>query len=733
MAVRTRPILLTAAAAAAGLALFGTVVAQPPSGLPGQPKMSSGSGGTLPATTVRPYSDWSPNPPPGYVQKAPPTQPTGQVTPAGGYQPPPGYLARPVGSAGRPTTPVMAGPGGVQPAGAFDIPPPNLDIPSFRTGPGTGGPLLPPPTLNPEAPDSKFSPTPSAPTSAVAPPTVPTAPPSIPTPTFVPGAAMDAKPAVQPIPTAPTNTLPVPTIPTPTSTNPATPEPPTLKVEPSPLPTFNPTTPTAVQTPPAVAPVAGTLPNKATASVQIEAIGDTTVGFGQEFQYKLVVRNTGSVPVSQVRVDDELPSGARYITSDPPAEQTGEKLVWLLGAMEPGTEKTIVVRAKPTEEGELRSRATVVFAASVDAKTRVTRPRLVVGVNSAETCRAGEETTFQIKVTNGGTGPAHKMILQARLTDGLLHPQGLVIEAELASLPAGESRSIPLKVSAARSGLQSCEIVVIADGSPDTRAKAAVNVVEPMLVVKQTGPEHVLVRAEPNYTIDLSNPGTAATDPVTIHSVLPDGFEFLNASDGGSANGKTVSWKLPSLAAGGSRSVTLKLRAVAASEGSLRTLAQTGAVQPEAGPAPAGGVAVRPASRGLEAKAETIVVSEGVSAVRFEVAALENPIEVGKEAVYEIRVMNQGTGPCMNIQIAAGLDEGLEFIGLGPNSPTQAKVQGQGIIFDPIATLGVKGEAVYRVRIRGSVAGALRMRVQLSCDQLKTPLIKEESTRFYKN
>jgi hypothetical protein len=78
------------------------------------------------------------------------------------------------------------------------------------------------------------------------------------------------------------------------------------------------------------------------------------------------------------------------------------------------------------------------------------------------------------------------------------------------------------------------------------------------------------------------------------------------------------------------------------------------------------------------------------------------------------------------------MSEGSEFVGLGPNPPTQVKAQGQGLIFDPIPSLGVKGEAVYRVRVRGLVPGDLRFRVQLICDQLRTPVIKEESTRFYK-
>ena len=46
--------------------------------------------------------------------------------------------------------------------------------------------------------------------------------------------------------------------------------------------------------------------------------------------------------------------------------------------------------------------------------------------------------------------------------------------------------------------------------------------------------------------------------------------------------------------------------------------------------------------------------------------------------------------------------------------------------------LGVPGETVYRVRVKGNAAGDLRFRVQLTCDQLKTPVIKEESTTFVK-
>ena len=755
--MRTRPVLLTAAVAAVGLAALGTVMAQqPPSG-------------ALPVTTVRPYTEWTPTPAPaGYSPKQPGTG----VQPAGAFLPtPPGYTPQPPG--GQPggakpprlTSPVMAGADGVRPAGGFALPPPSMDVPTFRPGTGAttppagamppppaGGMAAPavrpavPPSFPIDTPETKFQPAAAAP-GGFAPPLVPPTPvpavPVLPAPTAVP-VPPPVVTAPSPFPAAPATPVMPPAALVPPATSPAaptiTPGPTIIQVPASaPATVMSPAVVNPAVATPAATTTSGVLPSRTAPSVVVEAVSPESVVFGQEFQYKLIVRNTGTSPVMYVRLEDEIPSGARYVGSDPTAELNGDRLVWLIGALDAGAEKHITVRVKPSEEGDARSRATITFAAAVDARTRVTRPRLAASVTGGETARAGEETVFQIKVTNSGSGPATKLVLQARLSDGLLHSQGVVIEAELPSLPPGETRSVPLKVAAAKAGLQWCQIVVGADGSPDATAKASVNVVEPMLVVKQTGPAHCLVRAEPSYTIELANPGTATTDPVQLQTVLPDGFEYLQASDGGSCNGKAVTWKLPSLAPGSTRAVTLKLRAVTASEGSmLRTLAQAGpsAVTPAAGVAgPGGAMNVRPAGRGLEAKAETLVAAEGVAAVRFEVIGLDNPVQVGKEATYEIRVMNQGTGPCANVQLAALLAEGTEYVSAtnGPaNQAAAAKTQGQQLLFDAIPSLGVKAEMVYRVRVRGAAAGDLRFRVQLTCDQLKTPVVKEESTTFYK-
>jgi uncharacterized repeat protein (TIGR01451 family) len=156
--------------------------------------------------------------------------------------------------------------------------------------------------------------------------------------------------------------------------------------------------------------------------------------------------------------------------------------------------------------------------------------------------------------------------------------------------------------------------------------------------------------------------------------VLPDGFEFVEAKEGGAFNpaNRVVTWKLQGLPAGGTKVVAVKLRAGAAGDVALRTLATAGPEAPAVAPA---GAAAGAAARGLEAKAETAIKAEGVAALRFDVAGLENPVEVGKEAIYEIRIVNQGTGACTNVQVMAALADGTAYS--SSNGPTSGKATGR--------------------------------------------------------
>ena len=695
-----------------------------------QGKVSPPPPGLFNNGTRQPASN--PVPPPATNSPTQPPAPTipPTTTPASAY---PSNFTLPVGqtqsnrtgvSPSRLTQPVVAGPDGVRQVNASEPggTPPFFTSPQpSPTGPK---PAIAPPTVNVEAPVVPGLPEPkNIPNPAVTAfsPDVPAPAPIVPEqPTvnaLTPPNLQSAPPTVQPAPNAPAPLVPKAT--------------PVVAAK-----------PTAFQEQPAtlpnsIAPIAAGFPSRQAPNITIEAIAPEAIGIGQSLNYELVVRNVGTAAVTNVRVEDELPSRTQFLSSEPAAETSGDRLAWSIGAMDAGSEKRIRITVKPLEEGEIRTRATVSFSSTVEARLKVTRPKITIVMTGPDTTRVGDKVPFQIKLANTGTGTAGRIVLKAQFSDGLQHSQGQIIEAELANLPAGQSKTLNLEVTAGKSGTQACVVTAIADGTQTETAKSNVMLVEPMLAIKQAGPARCLVKAEPTYTIELTNPGTATTDAVQLWASLPVGFDFLQATDGGAfleAN-RAIGWRLPGLPAGTTKTVSLKLKAVAPTEGVIRTVAQTSGMNAEqTNVTNTGVVAVENrtpvATRGLEARAETIVKAEGVPALRFEVQDIEDPVEVGKEAVYEIRVINQGTGPCTNVQIVADMPE--TTMAVGSTGPTNGKIAGQQIIFEPIAQFGVKAEAVYRVRVKGTQPGDYRFRVRMTCDQIRSPVVKEENTRFYK-
>jgi uncharacterized repeat protein (TIGR01451 family) len=359
-------------------------------------------------------------------------------------------------------------------------------------------------------------------------------------------------------------------------------------------------------------------------------------------------------------------------------------------------------------------------------RTKFTRPKLSLSIAGPQTVAVGEPAVFQIQLTNVGTGPIARIILRNHVPSGLQHPQGNQIEAELPGLAIGESKTITLRTVAIKGGTHCNEIEAFAESSggpvqlpgavrnPDLNvtAKAEVRVLEPDLAVKISGPKSCLVKCEGIFTIDVTNPGSGPSNNVKIVNRLPDGMDFLAASDDGRFDPatKTVSWNIVRLDPAAHRVVTCQMRGSATAESSSVVMAQ--------------------AEGNLIARAELPVHVEGVPAVSLEVVALDDPAAVNSDANYEIRVLNRGSCPCSGIQIIANLPEGMEMREV--QAPVPYQVSGQQIQFAPYNKLATRADIVYRVKVRSRVPGDVRFRVQLTCDQLQQPVFKEESSRFYK-
>ena len=477
----------------------------------------------------------------------------------------------------------------------------------------------------------------------------------------------------------------------------------------------------------AAATASANVPASASPVVTVELIGPETANIGNPVPYELVVRNLGKSAVYQVRLEQELPPGVRYLGAEPPADLPGDRLTWNLGILDAGAEKRVKVHLQSATEGEVRSKATVTYSATCATTTRFTRAKVVLSMTGPDTAMVGDTVAFQIRVSNAGTGPIKKLLLRNRLPAGLSHPAGNILEAELIGLAAGETRTITLKTTASKVGQYASEMQAIADvvaavglqpaGSvrnPDLEATARVElrIVEPGLQMRLTGPKACLVKCDAVFSVDLTNPGTAPTRNIRLVTRIPDGMDFLAVSDDGlyEPATRTVSWSIPVLEPAAHRVVTVKARGMSLGDVSAATIAQ--------------------ADGNLSARAEMPIKVEGVSALSLEVMDPDDPAPVGSEVTYEIRVANQGTCPCTGIQIVAMMPEGMEL--REASAPTPYKVNGQQVQFAAHDKLATKADLLYRLKVKTKLPGDVRFRVQLTCDQLQQPVFKEESSRFYK-
>lgn len=477
---------------------------------------------------------------------------------------------------------------------------------------------------------------------------------------------------------------------------------------PAPLPA-----PAPAPSPPALPPgpiVSGGPPN---ASIFLEKLGPASLNVGLPLQYEIVAHNNTAAAVYNVRVEDEIPNNSRLLRVEPTPDIKGTRLGWNVGTMEPGTERRFRVEVQPAGEGELYSCATITYAASNCLRTVITQPRLTLTKTGPETVQLGDQAVFQLLMTNTGTGPATNVVLHDRLPPGLQHPSGGNIDADIGTLAPGESKQVTLPTTAAQVGRHVNEATVTADNTPPASAQAVVQVTQSALVLRKTGPQSRFLNREAEFDLEVSNPGSAPATNVRVLDRLPEGLEFISASDGGTydATTRTITWPIGTLEPGQRRGLELKVYGSRAGDYLNRAVAQ--------------------ADRGLEVYADAPLRIEGVPALMLEVVDLDDPAEVGSEAIYEIRVVNQGSSTTTNLQIIATVPDGMEpREGAGP---TPYRIQGQQLVFEPIDKLTARADVLYRVKVFCKQPGDWRFKVQMSSDQLRVPVYEEESTRVYRD
>jgi uncharacterized repeat protein (TIGR01451 family) len=449
-----------------------------------------------------------------------------------------------------------------------------------------------------------------------------------------------------------------------------------------------------------------------TPTVTIEKTAPPEIQIGKPAKFLIKVRNIGSVVAHGVEVHDAVPQGTQLVNTTPQASRGADgELVWDLGTLKPGIEQTLELELVPTAEGEIGSVATLHFRAEASVRTTATKPMLEMEVTGPEQVMKGQPVLLNIKISNPGSGVATGIVLSESVPQELTHPAGQELEFELGTLKPGESRQLQLSLTAAQAGRVTNVIAARGEGNLQTEAKTEFEILAPALEVSLAGPKRRYLERNATHNISVSNPGTAAAKDIELVAVLPRELQFVSANNNGQFDQAThsVYWSLAELPPQETGTVTLTTLPLQSGEAKLLIKSR--------------------AKENLEDQREEIVAIEGLAALNFQLSDASDPIEVNGQTSYEVRVTNQGTKAAANVQLVVLLPQ--EMKGVSADGPARYRIEGQRVIFEPLKQLPPKGETAYRVTVQALQPGDLRAQVQISTDEIREPVTREESTRVY--
>jgi uncharacterized repeat protein (TIGR01451 family) len=446
--------------------------------------------------------------------------------------------------------------------------------------------------------------------------------------------------------------------------------------------------------------------------VAIEKFAPAEIQVGKSATFEIRVRNTGQVAAHDVVVTDQVPRGTKLEATSPEAQLAADgSVAWQLGAMQPGDEVVLSMQVLPEQEGEIGSVAQLTFAGRATARSVCTRPLVSIEHTAPKQVLIGETVRLGITISNPGTGAASGVIVEEDVPEGLTHVAGSELEYEIGTLRPSETRQLELQLTADKPGLIENMVTVRGEGNLLAQHKVQIEVIAPQLEVAVSGPKKRYLERQATYTLSIANPGTAAARSVELAAFLPKGMKFFSTDAEGRYDPAqhAVFWSLEELPANKSGSVNLVAVPIETGEQRLRVEGK--------------------ADLGLTAASEQAVQVEARSELVFDIVDVNDPIEVGTDTTYEVRVANNGTRPATAVELAAGFPPEIK--------PTTAEghsrgvVKGQQVTFEPVGRINPGEEIVFRIHAQGAAEGDHVIAVQIRSAEFPTPVTREESTRVY--
>jgi uncharacterized repeat protein (TIGR01451 family) len=230
-----------------------------------------------------------------------------------------------------------------------------------------------------------------------------------------------------------------------------------------------------------------------------------------------------------------------------------------------------------------------------------------------------------------------------------------------------------------------------------------------VLAIECAAPAEVIAGRPVEVCLTISNTGNFSEPRATVRLNLPPGVTVTRTTAGGVSAENQVTWELTDVAPGSPQRVCASL--AMRQPGLLSfTATASGAKAPQ-----------------VQTTCSTRIL--GVPAILLEVVDVADPVEVGQDVTYDIKVTNQGTAPGTHIRLRCILPALQAFV--SGSGTTAVRAEQAAVTMEPLASLPPKASASWRVIVKSSQAGDARFKVELASDQFPQPIVEDESTQQY--
>jgi uncharacterized repeat protein (TIGR01451 family)/fimbrial isopeptide formation D2 family protein len=438
--------------------------------------------------------------------------------------------------------------------------------------------------------------------------------------------------------------------------------------------------------------------------------------WGQSFPWRVVVTNTSATATAKaVNVHDVLPPNWSYDAGSAsfspggaiaPAitpHAAGDELAWSTGQdLAPGASITLTFSATPSlnallvspgpganvnkadttakDEAGNTGNAGGPYAAGPDPATAtLLAPALSISKTpDAGAATAGSPTSWQVAVTNTGSGTAHALTVTDVLPAGTtytpgtatLSPAGGFAEPSVVPGPGAGQTTITWTITSIAAGATKTVTVpvatdpALASGSVLTNASSAVAqdvpapVSDPGSRIVSTSADLQASKSGPatgvpggpdlTYTIGVTNHGPSVARSVTLSDPLPLNATFVSATNGCTEVLGLVSCSAGDLAVGGSFSADVVISYPASATGSRTNTVTAASPTPDPGPGPN--------------TASVTTTLDPSADVQITKTASAPSVNNGEDIVYTLVVTNNGISDAAAVSVSDPLPAGTSFV-----------------------------------------------------------------------